>query len=250
LLTVEENDIHALTHAEGNLNQEVAQFIARKIISGTLPAGTSLQKEAALGQLLGVSRTVVREAVKVLVSKGLLSTRRKAGIEVNPRSHWHLFDPDILAWLFASPSEIHPELLIALTEVRLAFEPAVAKLVAQRADNALLSPIRNAFSNMQQADDKDSYYEADLAFHAALFEACPNDFFRQLQNVVMALLRRSFQLQSRSLIDKRYGLSLHKKVLEALERQDADQAEAVMRFLIYQARDELERVFKSVHPTS
>ena len=243
MLTVEESDIHALTHAEGSLNQEVAQFIARKIISGTLPAHASLQKEAELGYLLGVSRTVVREAVKVLVSKGLLSTRRKAGIEVNPKSDWNLFDPDILTWLFESPSEIHPELLISLTEVRLAFEPAVAKLVAQRVDNEQLAPIREAFLAMQHAEDKDTYYEADLAFHAALFEACPNDFFRQLQNVVMALLRRSFQLQSRSLIDKGYGLSLHKKVLEAITRQDADQAEAVMRFLIYQARDELERFF-------
>ena len=240
MLTLNPDDLNTLRVADESLNQQVVHLIGAKIVSGELPEGASLQKEAELGELIGVSRTVIREAIKVLASKGLLSSRQKAGIMVSAKHNWNLFDPDILDWLLASG--LDRDLLINLTELRLAFEPTVASIVAARAPADAITPLRDALTMMQAATTQEAYYLADLAFHDALICACPNAFLRQLKSVIHVLLKGSFKLQQHS-SDRAEGTALHAKVLASIEAHDSERAEATMRFLILEAREEIFGLF-------
>jgi DNA-binding FadR family transcriptional regulator len=107
--------------------------------------------------MLGVSRTVVREATKVLAAKGMVESRSKRGTVILPRSEWRLLDPDVLAWL--TETGLDPEFLRSMFEVRKIIEPAAARLAAERATPAELDEIRSALDAMATAHDEATYLE-------------------------------------------------------------------------------------------
>jgi DNA-binding FadR family transcriptional regulator len=90
----------ALTHS---LSMQIAREIGRRIVSGAYPQGGLLEDEGTLASKFQVSRSVVRDAVKVLVGKGLLEVRRGIGTRVRSRSSWGLLDDDVLAWHHSAP---------------------------------------------------------------------------------------------------------------------------------------------------
>ena len=131
-------------YPDRSLHVRVVHAIGRKILGGELPPWALLPAEPELG----ASRTVLREAIKVLTAKGLVEARPKIGTRVRPRDAWHLLDPDVLAWQQRGAGR--PSLLRTLTDVRRIIEPAAAGLAASRADAGDLAALAEALDEMER----------------------------------------------------------------------------------------------------
>ena len=156
----------------------VVQGIGRRIVRGELAPGEILPEQGELSRKLGVSRTVVREATKVLAAKGLVESRSKRGTVILPRSDWRLLDPDVLGWL--TEAGLDPEFLRSMFEVRKIIEPAAVRLAAERATPEELAAIQSTFEAMSRAEDEATYLDADVRYHAMLVAATHNDHLVQL----------------------------------------------------------------------
>ena len=220
-----------------NLTRRVVEALGQAIVTGTWDAAGAFPIEAELCARFGVSRSVVREAVKMLTAKGLLSARPRRGTVVEPEPHWNLLDPDVLRWLLQrAPS---PELLAEFTQMRLGIEPqaaAQAALAVRGGQAEVLQPIRAALARMQAAGaGADDPLASDIAFHVAILHASGNRFLVQLRELVDTALRISIRLTN-----ARKGVSLasvddHARVLRAIEAADAPAAAAAMRELLGEA---------------
>ena len=186
--------------------------------------------EADLSKQYGVSRSVTREAVKMLTAKGLLSARPRQGTIVQPPSSWNLFDADVLSWLLERKFSL--ELLAQFNQLRSAIEPAAAALAARHADEAGLAAIHAGFARMVAADaGDDDTLEADIAFHLAILSASTNPFFAQFRDLVATALRTSIRFTNR-IKGRTADLAAHEAVKLAIERRDAEAAHAAMRNII------------------
>jgi len=225
---------------ERTLHAQVAREIGLRILEGEISAGTVLPNEAVLGGEFGVSRTALREAIKVLESKGLVEVRRKTGTRVRPRRDWNALDPEILSWLFSGPGFAAglPDLL----ELRLIVEPAAARLAASRANAANLKEIEDALRDMDVApEDAESSIEPDLRFHMAILEATRNAFMRPFGALIQEALRASFRLTNVDRAAYERSLKRHKDVFEAIRSKDPDAAEAAMRVVLNRTSEDIER---------
>jgi DNA-binding FadR family transcriptional regulator len=209
----------------------VTESIGRSILRGEVAAGAALPVEDVLAASHGVSRAVVREAMKVLAAKGMVSIRPSAGTRVLPRGRWQLLDPDVLDWLGGSAPE--PDFVTELLELRLMIEPEAARLAARRATAADVAAMRAALVRMGAAlDGEGDYVSADIAFHEALLEAAHNRFLNQLGGAMARLLRFSTNLSWRYPDAARGSLPVHGAVLEAVARGDGEDAAAHVLHLI------------------
>jgi DNA-binding FadR family transcriptional regulator len=225
---------------ERTLHAQVAREIGLRILEGELPAGTVLPNEADLGGEFGVSRTALREAIKVLESKGLVEVRRKTGTRIRPRRDWNALDPEILSWLFSGPGFAAglPDLL----ELRLIVEPAGARLAALRANAVNLKEIEDALNGMEVAlEDAESSIEFDLLFHMAILEATHNAFMRPFGALIQEALRASFRLTNVNRSAYERSLRRHRDVFEAIIAKDADAAEAAMRVVLNRTSEDIDR---------
>lgn len=230
----------ARVYPRRGMHGRLVEAIGRRILGGELAPSAMLPREAELMQEFGASRTTVREAVKVLAAKGLVESRQRLGMRVRPRSAWNLLDPDVLAWQAAAGAS--PELVAHLVELRRMIEPAAARLAALRRTPEELAALEAALAAMAAAvDDPLAYYQADLAFHRAVFAASGNPFVDRLGAIVAAVLEVSFRLQRRALIPVTQGLVLHEKVAAGVRAGQAAAAERAMLAIIEAARSELER---------
>src|SRR5215510_8850229 len=141
---------------------EVARSIGIDIIAGRYAEGTRLPGDAELITMFGVSRPVLRESVKTLVAKGLLSTKARVGTVVRERGAWNMFDADVLAWHL--DAGIDKRFLNDLAEIRLAVEPRAAKLAASQRSAEDVAELRRSMDRMrQEASDSVGFADADLA---------------------------------------------------------------------------------------
>jgi DNA-binding FadR family transcriptional regulator len=225
-----------------NLHLQIARHIGSLIAQGTLKPESVLPTESLLGDQFGVSRTVLREAIKVLASKGLVEVRRKTGTRVRPRTHWNMLDPEILTWSF-SGAGMHAG-LTDLLEVRKIIEPAAARIAAQRATSENLAEIRSAYLGMAAAlEDLPSSIESDVRFHLAVLMATHNAFMRPFGALIETALRASFRLTSSNNKLYRRILPLHRAVADAIEAGDGDAAETAMQAVLAQtSRDVVTQV--------
>jgi DNA-binding FadR family transcriptional regulator len=226
-------------YPDRSLHDRVVHAIGRRILGGDLRPGALLPAEPDLG----ASRTVVREAVKVLAAKGLVESRPKTGTRVRPRTAWNLLDPDVLAWQQESAGS--PGLLGALTEVRRIVEPAAAELAASRADAADLAALRKALTQMERSaqacdGDFEPFVQADMHFHLAILHACRNELLEQMSRVVYSALLVSFR--ATSCLPGRAAASMpkHRAVFEAIRARDPRAASAAMRHLVEATAGEIE----------
>ena len=180
---------------------------------------------------LGVSRTVLRESVKSLVAKGLLSTGPKVGTRVLAHEHWNWLDPDVLAWQFRVG--LTPEFLRSVSELRRLVEPASVALAARRATAEQLAEIEQAFARMQQAvaDGADDLSH-DLRFHHLLLKASGNRLLLQMSKLLRALLHAGHDRLGRRPAVPDASLPWHAAVLQALLARDGDKARCAMDALI------------------
>jgi len=225
------------------IHASVVQRIGRRIVNGELPPGAILPEQGELSRQLSVSRTVVREATRVLIAKGLVDSRPKRGTVVLPRTSWHILDPDILAWQTEAGSD--PDFLRSIFEVRRIIEPGAARLAAERAHDDELQAMADAFEGMGRIDgDETSYYRADVQFHAIMVAASHNDYLQQL----VATFGPALQAGLRATIRRQWGwtelldfsLPLHRAVLDAVRARDPERADTAMQELVDGSRRGLE----------
>ncbi len=169
----------------------VLTTLGREIAQGIIPAGAVLPPEHELEVRLGVGRGVVREAIKTLSGKGLVSVRPRHGTRVLPRSDWSLLDRDVLNWLVGQDKPDR-ELLLAVQEVRLIIEPAAAALAAARATKKDLQRINAALEAMQSSDNQVSATAADKAFHLAILDATHNPVLQGFRGAIDTILSAVF----------------------------------------------------------
>ena len=212
-----------------NLTYGLLDHIGKTIVTGGY-VDRPFPTEAELSKQHGVSRSVTREAVKMLTTKGLLSARPRQGTIVEPSSGWNLFDPDVLRWLLDRKFSI--ELLREFNQLRVAIEPAAAALAARFADGQGLAAIRAGFERMRVAESGgDDTLEADIAFHVAILRASSNPFFAQFCDVVATALRTSIRFTNR-IQGRTADLAAHEAVLRAIEARDVDRSRTAMMQII------------------
>ena len=213
------------------------------IVGGELQPGDKLPPEAQLLERYEISRPVLREAVRVLVAKGLVLSRQRAGAIVRPRNEWHLLDPDVLYWLIqAKPQR---EFVGTLLEVRRIFEPAAAALAARAATPEQLQGIAAAYAGMEAASTTEELLEPDLAFHRRIAEATGNDLLAYIGNMLSLALRESIILSSQ--LPNTHALSLprHKAILTALQNRDPLGARQATLVQLEETGDDLSNVLAS-----
>ena len=206
-----------------------------RIILGELPPGHPLDI-ATLGEEYGASRTVVREVLRVLAAKGLVDARPRRGTQVAERSEWSLLDPDVLRWRFEDRQD--PEFLHQLFEIRLAIEPMVARLAAQRRDDVDLSNLHLALGSMRTASTSAEHVDADLAFHRALLSAAHNELLEHMATLIEVGLRTRDRIVH-SVISET-AIEEHEAVLEAVRRRKQQLAETAMRALLQRSAADAE----------
>lgn len=220
------------------IHADAVAHIARKILRGRLKAGASLPTEPEIGAELGVSRTVVREAVKTLAAKGLVVTGPRLGTRVRPVPDWNLFDPDVIGWRVAAG--VDAKFLEDVVELRLAIEPMAARLAAKRADGEAIGRIAAAYARMEDAvAGKGGYLAADLDFHQSILIAAGNQFVSAFAPLLGALLGVSFRHSVKSRESARASLPLHEAVLRAIEKRKQTAAEKALTLLIGHAREDM-----------
>jgi len=218
--------------------------LGEAIVSGRYLPGASLPPEPLLCEEYHISRTVVREAVKSLVAKGLLITGPKLGTRVLPSDNWNWFDPDVVQW--QSKIGLTREFLRDLQELRRVVEPAGVRLAAERATPADIAEIEAAYAGMKQAIEQGGdYVSHDLRFHQGLLRACHNRMVVQMSKALGALLRTSFEISTTRPDGPASSLPLHRAVLDAVIARDAKKAERASLVLIDGAQDDIEQVLTS-----
>ncbi|MBE7370121.1 FadR/GntR family transcriptional regulator [Ramlibacter pallidus] len=227
-----------------NVSGTTLDLLGAAIVGGRYAVGASMPPEPLLGEELGVSRTVVREAVKSLVAKGLVTTGPKVGTKVLPPDAWNWFDPDVIVW--QSQAGLTREFLRDLQELRRVIEPAAVRIAAERATPADIAEIEVAFAGMKKAVEQGGDYVAhDLRFHQGLLRACHNRMMVQMSKALSALLRTSFEISTTRKDGPKNSLPLHRAVVDAVIARDADAAERAILVLIDGAREDIDTVLAS-----
>jgi DNA-binding FadR family transcriptional regulator len=223
----------------------VVDQLAAMIIRGDDKVGLQLPTEPELCASLGVSRTILREAVKTLSAKGMLVTGPRTGTRTLPPSSWNLLDPDVIRWRLAAG--VDESFVRDILELRLAIEPEAAALAAKRAAPQDIARLRAAYEAMEAAVLRGGggYLEADLAFHETILALTGNPFFAALTPAIDALLRVSFRYSVKSRDSARSSLPLHKEVLDHIAAHNPAAAETAIRSLIESARSDIESDMKT-----
>ncbi|MFE9428208.1 FadR/GntR family transcriptional regulator [Kitasatospora sp. NPDC006697] len=219
----------------GRLLAELGPAIA----GGELPAGSVLRIEE-LEERFGVSRTVVREAVRVLESMRLVASKRRVGITVQPKSDWDVFDPLVIRWRLAGADR--PAQLRSLGSLRVAVEPAAAALAAQHAgaaDCRELAALAAELTSTARAADLPAFLRHDIAFHALVLRASGNEMFAHLGDTVGAVLTGRTEHNLMPHQPREYAVRLHREVADAICTGDAEAAEQAMRTIVTGAVAEL-----------
>ena len=212
-----------------NLTYGLLDHLGKSIVTGAY-TNTPFPTEAELSKQHGVSRSVTREAVKMLTTKGLLSARPRQGTIIQPDSTWNLFDSDVLRWLLERKFSL--KLLREFNELRVAIGPAAAALAATAADQNGMQLIRAGFDRMTAAEaGDDDALDADIAFHLAILRASANPFFAQFRDVVATALRTSIRLTNR-IQGRSADLGTHEAVLRAIEARDPEASRTAMLQII------------------
>nr|NUR36547.1 FadR family transcriptional regulator [Sphingomonas sp.] len=220
-----------------NLTYGLLDSIGCAIVTGRYDH-QAFPTEAELAKLHGVSRSVTREAVKMLTAKGLLSARPRQGTVVKPPSSWNLFDTDVLRWLLERQFSV--EQLKYFNQLRVAIEPEAAALAARFAGPDDLSQIDRGLERMEAAERGfDDELEADIAFHVAVLRASGNPFYAQLRDVVMTALSTSIRFTNR-IKGRPANVADHAAVRDAIAAHDADAARSAMRSIIADVLDLIE----------
>lgn len=217
-----------------NLTFGMLDQLGRAIVTGRYD-NERFPTEDELTARYNVSRTVTREAVKMLTAKGLLKAKPRAGTTVQPAAAWSFFDPDVLRWLLERKFSL--DLLRHFNELRAAIEPQAAALAAQAGPGPTHDAIERGLQRMEAAErGEDDVLEADIAFHIAVLEASANPFFLQFRDMVATALRTSIRFTNR-FKGRTADVAAHRAVFTAIQAGDPSGARAAMAAIIGEVTD-------------
>ncbi|SDP50813.1 transcriptional regulator, GntR family [Arthrobacter sp. ok909] len=222
-----------------DLHSSLVQNLGLAIAEGTLTPHSILRLDELETQY-SVSRSVVREATRVLSSKGMLESRRRLGTVVQPEESWNAYDPQVIRWRLASSKRL--EQLRALNELRGAVEPQAARLAAERASwdtgSDLVSQAARLWAAGQRGN-QDEFLRLDIEFHAAVLRASGNVMFSQLHNLVTEVLTGRTEHGLMPHLPHHEALQLHADVANAIQRGEASAAHAAMKRIVEQSTEEM-----------
>lgn len=219
------------------LHADLLDRLGRLLAGGGLEAGTVLRAEE-LEARYGVSRTVVREAVRVLESMGMVRSRRRVGTVVAEQAHWNVFDPMVIRWRLAGPGR--DDQLRSLSELRSGFEPVAAGYAARRATPAQCGALTGAVMDMAvhgRSGDLEAYLAADVVFHRTLLEATGNEMLAALADVVAEVLAGRTRHGLMPATPNPEAVRLHAEVAQAVQAGDAAAARHAMEAIVAEAAE-------------
>lgn len=223
-----------------SLHARLLDQLGQSIVRGELAPGDPLPNADDWSAAHGVSRTVLREVIKVLAGKGMVESRPKIGTRIRQRSEWNFLDPDVLNWRFGASS--NAEDVKNLFELRRAIEPMAGSFAAERASADDVAKLRALYEQMEQwADDNERFAEADLAFHQAILRMTGNELFGSLVALTEAAMLISFRLSDDNPWGQRPSLPLHKQVCYCIEHNDAAGARAALIELLDKSEADVNR---------
>ena len=196
-----------LNRGKGSVHSSVAEAIGKRIVRGEFPPGSILPNEAQWALDFKVSRSAVREAIKILMAKNLLVSRPKVGSRVEPKERWSLLDHDILTWYASSPGR--EKFLLSLQEFRYIVEPEAAALAAVNHSDLQMKEISEACRDMARAPSLSERTEADMRFHVAILRATNNELLFPLGVIIDQALNNLFNFITRRANDLHYAQDLH-----------------------------------------
>ena len=221
------------------IHQAIARDLGTAILTGRHRPGDLFEGEIEASERLGVSRTAYREAVRILVSKGMLESRPKAGTRVLPRHRWNVLDPEMLAWMFAG--EPDADFIRDLFELRGVIEPAAAEFAARRRTEDQLAVMDAALDDMGRAGLSTAEGRAaDQRFHHAVLAATHNDALAALASSVGAAVSWTTKFKHRKQMMPRDPLPDHRAVFQAIAARDTAAARNAMAELLRLALADME----------
>ncbi len=219
-----------LTTAPISLHVQIARQIARRILSGDLPQESKLPNEKKLCEQLSISRTALREALKLLISKGLLLSKPKIGTTVTDKNNWNFFDPQLLEWIDGlENSNLFYQQFLSL---RKAIEPEACALAAKNASAQQRIELTDTFYRMEKIAnnfDRDLWIEADMYFHRLIFLSTGNPFYLPFGNVLATIFRSFINYSSK---DGNACIKEHSAIYAAIMAGNEDQAREASRCLL------------------
>lgn len=241
----------AQTLHPGSRSAQLAAELGRRIVGQVYPPASVLPPEASLLQEFGISRTVLRDAIKSLESKGLLQARQRVGTAVTPSAEWNMLDAEVLAWVAQSGAD--PDFLIRLTELRQIVEPGACALAAQKADAAAMQRLESAWARMvaaAAADDPSAFVAADRDFHIALLLAADNPYLASICAAIAAALTISLQHTNSTVARNRASLVTHERIVVSLRQRDGQAAAEHSRAQLDEAMQRLRPTKAATRPTT
>ncbi|MDN3612959.1 FadR/GntR family transcriptional regulator [Vibrio gallaecicus] len=213
-----------ISGSKRSLHVQVAREIARGILSGNLPQGSIIPGEMALCEQFGISRTALREAVKLLTSKGLLESRPKIGTRVVDRAYWNFLDPQLIEWMdgLADPDEFCHQFL----GLRRAIEPEACALAAKFATADQRIELSETFQQMVEISDAEIFdqkrwTEVDIKFHSLIFNATGNDFYLPFGNILTTMF---INFISHSSEEGSTCINEHRQIYDAIMAGNSEKA--------------------------
>jgi len=222
-----------------NLSHRMTWELGRAIVCGEYSAQGGLPTEAELCEQFGVSRTSVREAVKMLAAKGLISSKPRQGIRIQPEKDWNIFDADLLSWTLEGKPSL--SVLREFLQMRIALEPEAAALGARDARSEQIDAIGEALERMRKFEAGSvEAIEADVDFHVAILYASENRFYIRMRDFVRTALKASIAVTTEIKGDYNAIVEEHAKVYNAIRSRQPERARNAMLLLIDEALEFIE----------
>jgi DNA-binding FadR family transcriptional regulator len=214
----------------GKLHSRIAREIGERILGGEFAPGTLLPNEAEWGKIFNASRTAVREAIKSLSAKGLISSRPKVGSRVEPKMRWNLLDRDVLAWHRSATDR--KAFLVSTQEFRRIVEPGIAELAAKKRTIKQIDQLVAALDDMREAKTHAQMVEADVQFHEVLLSASNNDLLIPFSILIDETLANLFDFTTQRNPKYKQAIKLHEAIARAIVAGDAGAARKAMLALL------------------
>lgn len=211
--------------------------LGQKIVSGEYAPLSSLGNEVDLGKTFNISRTAIRDALKVLSSKGLITSKPKVGTIVNAQKDWNMLDATVIKWCLESPNLAH-KTLSEIYDMRMMFEPMTAMIAAQSRTDNDIAHMQNALKGMAYSVSDDDKITWDVAFHKALLQSTRNNMFIAFGDIISSSLDNILRSYVQPFtVEETSWIKRHEGVFDSIVAQDPHGAKVNMIKLLTEAKE-------------
>jgi DNA-binding FadR family transcriptional regulator len=229
---------------EHNKDRSLVSKVMDGLVTGIVEEkyGAILPPQDVLSKEFDVSRTVMREALSMLLARHMLDVRPKVGTRIRSMRDWRMIDEDVVNWRFRAKPD--PIFMRDVIEFRMLIEPRAAAQAASRASVSEVAGIREAFDVFKAiAPGEPGYEAADELLHTRIVRASGNQFFQQMAAIIRGALSTVNPMLNRKPGAWEISVRTHVRMVEAIERRDSKEAEEAALALIDFTADEISREF-------